>query len=170
MPQNSTKEFKTTPIVLAILSALTITAVIFLSATKRGGLRRVGIILVTIGVFMLLFAWGWNKVITSKVVPDIKLDNKVLQSKVQNLVGNVADSITKNYYIFGGAYAGLGALAIGGTMFIGKPGSSKKSKSDTPKEDKTPTKPAPAASAVTPAPAYKMPAKRPPAKKKILVQ
>jgi hypothetical protein len=121
--KNAPKQYqrvKKTPYILAGLTILAIVAIIFLSATRRLGIRRVGIILITTGVFMLVLAWAINKVAVHSVIPKMQLDNKVLQADVQKLATTLVHSINHNYVIFGLIYAFLGVLAIGGATWIGK--------------------------------------------------
>ncbi len=109
---------KKSPIVLAILSLLAIAGIVFLSASRRKGLRRVGIILVIIGVILLAFAWGLNYGVNQKALPRLNLDNKVLQDKVTTLTKDLTQNLDKTYYVLGGIYAALGILAIGVPMFV----------------------------------------------------
>jgi hypothetical protein len=113
---------KKTPIILSVLTILTIVAIIFVSSTRRKGLRNVGIILAVVGAFMLLFAFSLNRVAVHNVIPKINLDNAVLQSNVRILATEVVQNIDQNYWIFGTIYFALGALAILTTMMLGKGG------------------------------------------------
>jgi multisubunit Na+/H+ antiporter MnhG subunit len=114
------KRIKATPVILIILSILAILGVIFLSATKRKGLRHAGIVLATVGIFMVVFAWGLNRVVAHNLVPNINLDNKVLQNNVRKLAADTAHGIERNYWQFGTVYTALGVLAIGGAQFINR--------------------------------------------------
>jgi hypothetical protein len=114
------RRIKATPVILIILSILSTLGVIFLSATKRKGLKHVGIILVTIGVFMMVFAWVLNLAATHTLVPNIKLDNKVLQTNVKKMATDTFQHVDKNYWEFGAGYTALGVLVIGGLLFIGR--------------------------------------------------
>jgi hypothetical protein len=114
------QKVKKTPIILGILSLLAAVGIVFLSSSRAKGLRRVGITLVSIGVLLLFFAWALNYGVNQKALPKLNLDNKVLQEKVRTLVSDVTQSIDKTYWMVGGVYAGLGALAIAGSMFIHK--------------------------------------------------
>jgi hypothetical protein len=113
---------KAAPFILISLTLLAILAIIFLSVTRQKGLRHVGKTLVVTGVIMMVFAWGLNQVVTRNLVPGIKFDNKVLQTNVRKLASDIAGSVDKNYWLFGGVYAVSGALAIAGAMFINKAG------------------------------------------------
>lgn len=117
---------KATPVILGILSLLIAGTIIFLSSSRGKGLRRVGIVLLVIGVFLLIFAWGLNYGVNQKALPELDMDNKVLQEKVRTLVSDVTSSIDKTYWIVGGIYAGLGVLAIAGSMFISRRGGQEK--------------------------------------------
>jgi hypothetical protein len=61
---------------------------------------------------MLIFSWGLNRAVSTKVVPKITLDNAVLQQDIRNLVTDIAQQIDKNYWFFGGLYTVLGAGGI----------------------------------------------------------
>lgn len=122
------QEIKKTPIVLGILALLTTLGIVFLSSSRAAGLRRAGIVFLIIGSLLLVFAWGLNWGINQKALPKMNLDNKVLQEKVKNLISDVVASVDKTFYIFGGAYAGLGLAAIGSSMFLGRRNGSKSNK------------------------------------------
>ncbi len=109
---------KKSPIVLGILSLLAVFGVIFLSSSRRAGVRRAGITLLVVGVSLLVFAWVLNWGVNQKALPKLNLDNKVLQEKVRVLAKDLTQSLDKTYYVIGGTYAALGTLAIAGTMFI----------------------------------------------------
>lgn len=112
------QQVKKTPIYLAILSLLITLGIVFLSASRRAGLRRVGIILVIAGTFLLIFAWVLNWGINQKALPQLKLENKVLQEKMKTLASDITANVDRTFWTFGGAYAALGALAIAVPMFI----------------------------------------------------
>jgi hypothetical protein len=109
---------KKTPFILVALTLLAIAGIIFLNSSRRKGLKHVGIVLLTTGIFMLFFAWGLNRVVTHNVIPKIKLDNKVLQTSVHKLANELTHGVDQNYWIFGGVYTALGILAVGGATFI----------------------------------------------------
>jgi hypothetical protein len=112
--------FKKAPFVLAILTLLAAIAIIFLSQTKRRGVRRVGITLTIIGGLLFFFAWAFSKGVEKQVIPMIKLDNSVLQLSVRRLASDAVHQIAHNYLIFGGVYLALGVLAIIVSMLIGR--------------------------------------------------
>lgn len=134
------QKVKKTPFILGLLSLLTIAAIILLSSSRARGLRRVGIILLAIGGFLLIFAWALNYGVNQKALPKLNMDNKVLQEKVRTLVGNLTSSINKTYYAFGGVYAGLGVLAITLPMFIHR-GRNKQVQPEHPAETSGPVRP-----------------------------
>lgn len=109
---------KKAPIILGVLAVLAIVVIIFLSESRRKGLRRVGITLIMAGAFMLLFAWGLNRIVNHNVIPNIKMDNGLLQTNLQILVKDITLKIDQNYWIFGGTYAVLGILAIAGAILM----------------------------------------------------
>ena len=128
------QRLKKTPIILSVLALLTAVAIVFLNTSRRKGLRHVGVILLVIGLFMLLFAWGLGEAIT-KEVPKIKLNDAVLQTDVQKVVTDVARQINHNYWIFGGLYSVLGILALGAAMLW--PGKGQGGKDDLEGEGKS---------------------------------
>lgn len=120
---------KKTPLILSVLTILTGAGIVFLSSTWLVGLRHIGINLVIIGLIMLIFSWGLNRAVSTKVVPKITIDNVVLQQDIRNLVTDLAQQIDKNYWFFGGLYSVLGVSGIAAGQFIrrgkgpGTPGS-----------------------------------------------
>ena len=112
------QQAKNTPLYLAILGLLIALGIIFLSTDRAHGLRRVGIILLVVGVLLLASAWALNWGVNQKALPSLKLNNQVLQDNLKALAKDITDSLGKTYYIIGGVYAGLGALAIAVPMFI----------------------------------------------------
>jgi hypothetical protein len=103
---------KKTPLILSVLTILIGAGIVFLSSSWQKGLRHTGINLVIIGLIMLIFSWGLNRAVSTKVVPKISLDNAVLQQDIRNLVTDIARQIDKNYWFFGGLYTVLGAGGI----------------------------------------------------------
>ena len=114
------QKVKKAPMVLAILALLTALGIVFLSPSLTRGLRRAGTVFLVVGFVLLAFAWALNYGVNQKLLPNLKLDNKVLQEKVRTLVSDITKSIDKTYWTFGASYAVLGALAIIGPMFIHK--------------------------------------------------
>lgn len=136
---------KKSPAILALLALLTGVIVVFLSATKKKGVRKIGGIAFGMGIFMLLFAWGLNQVVAKKL-PQLKFDNTVIQEKLQIVIKDIAQEVGKTYYIVGAVYAAAGAVAITGAVFLlkgGKPESKDHGPAETakpPASDKpTPT-------------------------------
>ncbi len=119
---DSYQKAKKTPAALMALTALLAVAIIFISTSRRKGIRRVGITMLSVGIFMLVFAWGVNKAINQKLIPSIKFDNVVLQDKVKTLVKDATKEIDKTYWQFGIGYTVIGAGAIAGAMFIKRGG------------------------------------------------
>ena len=111
--------FKASPFYLAALAIVTGLGVILLSASRRKGLRRAGITILTIGILILAFAWLINYG-ADKGTKELKLENAVLQQNINTLIEDASQVISQNYYLVGGVYGGLGALAILGTIFIGR--------------------------------------------------
>lgn len=135
VPQNY-RRAKATPIILSLLTLLLIAAIISLSSSRQRGLRRVGITLLAVGIFMLAFSWGLNYAINRKALPNIKLDNAVLSSDVKLLVTDISQAIDKNYWIFGGAYAAAGVLAIATPIVMNRrTGKKQSSAASTPQNE-----------------------------------
>lgn len=107
---------KMAPLILAILSLLAIAGIVFLSSSRRAGLRRAGISLLTVGVALLVFAWVLNYAVNQKILP--KLEDKPLHQNVKTLATDITGKLDKIYYTLGGVYAGLGIAAIAVPMFI----------------------------------------------------
>jgi len=108
---------KQSPWVLGIITLLLVASIILLSDSKRKGLRRVGVILLIVGILLLLFAWGLNRAVSEQVAPKIDLNNKVLTDKLRTLTIEATKEIDKTYWIFGAAYTALGVITIAFTRF-----------------------------------------------------
>jgi uncharacterized protein YjeT (DUF2065 family) len=113
---------KKTPIILSLLTILSGIGIVFLSKTWQKGLRHVGISLLVIGLLMLVFSWAFNRTMSTKVVPKIKVDNAILQKDIRSLVTDLTQQIDKNYWYFGGLYTVLGVVSIGGAEFYSRRG------------------------------------------------
>ena len=112
---NAPKQYqnaKKTPIILTILTILTCVGVVLLSRTWQIGLRHIGISLLVVGLVMLIFSWGLNRAVSTKVVPKIKVDNAIFQQDIRSLVTDITQQIDKNYWFFGGLYTAVGAGSI----------------------------------------------------------
>ena len=103
---------KKTPLILSVVTILCAIGIVFTNATWQRGLRHVGISLVIVSIFMLIFAWTLNREVSSQLVPRIKLDNAGLQTDIRNLVNDLTRQIDKNYWFFGGLYAVIGGGSI----------------------------------------------------------
>jgi hypothetical protein len=126
---------KSTPAILGLLTLLLALAVVFLSPNLVKGLRRAGIILVGVGIFMLIFASGVTYGVNNQALPKLHLNNLVLEAKVRILLKDAVGQIETNYWEFGGAYLVLGALAIGASIYMNEHGA--KEKDDLEGEGKT---------------------------------
>lgn len=109
-----------TPYILALLAILVGTAIVFLSTSRRRGLRRIGIILAGVGIFMLIFAWALNYGVNQKALPKVKFNNAVMQADLKTLISDVVKAVDKNYWLFGTIYVILGVATIGGPVLIDK--------------------------------------------------
>ncbi|MDB5161189.1 MAG: hypothetical protein JWO96_569 [Candidatus Saccharibacteria bacterium] len=123
---------KKTPILLIALTILCAAAIIFLSTSRARGLRRVGITLVVVGLFMLAFSWGLNRANTNFIQPKISLSNPVMQADMRKLVTDIVQRIDKNYWTFGGVYAALGLAALAGPVILQKRGRLPHKETDSP--------------------------------------
>ncbi len=112
------RAFKKTPSILTALTILAGLGVIFLSSSWTKGLRHIGIDLLIVGVIMLAGAWALNSAAAKGIAPKIKVGNAGLQQDVRNLATALIQQIDKNYWFFGGLYAGIGALAIAGGEYF----------------------------------------------------
>ncbi|MBI2589021.1 hypothetical protein HYW35_02355 [Candidatus Saccharibacteria bacterium] len=164
---NYYQQVKKTPLYLALLSLLTALGIIFLSASRTRGLRRLGVTLTTIGVFLLISAYTLNWGVNKKLLPQLKIENKAMQETITTLAADIIANINKTYYIFGGTYAALGVLAIAGPMVLGK-GKSQRSEPTSDKEQPVETP----AAVTKPETIPRAPAPKPKKKptKKIIIQ
>jgi hypothetical protein len=111
---------KTAPWVLAGLTLLTAAGVILLSSNWQKGLRRVGIVFVSAGIAMIVFAWLLNRLLVTKVMPAVHFKNAVLQGDVRKLISSLGHSVTNNYRLFGVIYTCIGLAAVGGAIYLVK--------------------------------------------------
>jgi hypothetical protein len=130
---------KKTPFVLGALVVLVGLAVIFLGASRAAGLRHVGTSLIIVGVFLLVFAWGINRLVSGTVAPRFKVNNVVLQNSVRTLMVDVEQAIDKSYWWFGGGYLVLGAAAIGGSIYLKRGGPKHQTIADASESAELPT-------------------------------
>lgn len=137
---------KKVPIILGLLTVLVGAAIVFLYADRLRGLRHLGITLLVVGVFMLIFAWALNFGV-NKGTTHLNLNNAAFEKDIKMLITDLIQSIDKNYWFFGGLYAVLGAAAIGAPIYLRR------------------SQPVAATPAETPEPAKKTP-KTPPVSKK----
>jgi hypothetical protein len=113
---------KKTLMVLLIATVLLALAILFLSSSRAAGLRHIGIPLVVVGILLLVFAWGFNHVVSQTLAPKLKFNNVVLQNSMRTLMVDVEQAVDKSYWLFGGGYVVLGAVAIGGSMYLKRGG------------------------------------------------
>src|SRR3569833_61142 len=122
--QNVPKNYqraKKTPYILGLLSVLVAAAIVFLSAGRRRGVRRVAITLLVIGVLMMVFSWVLNKLIVGHAIPKIQIQgNPLLQTDIRNLATDLAQLIDKNYWFFGSIYSVIGAASLGWLWYSGR--------------------------------------------------
>jgi hypothetical protein len=106
---------KRTPLILAMLAILVLAGIVFLSPTWQQGLRRAGIVLLVIGLLMIVFAFGLshahiqNKIATAKLNG---VNSEQLLKNVRNVVRDITDLVSNNYWFFGGLYTSLGVGSI----------------------------------------------------------
>jgi len=106
---------KKTPIILLLLALLLGAGIVLLNTSRLKGLRHVGITLLLVGLFMLMFSCGLNRAVSSQIVPKIgNLNgvNSAIKDKLKIVVTDMSQRIDKNYWAFGGIYAALGAVAL----------------------------------------------------------
>ncbi|OGL38172.1 hypothetical protein A3B63_01535 [Candidatus Saccharibacteria bacterium RIFCSPLOWO2_01_FULL_49_22] len=121
------QKIKVLPVVLGILALMLALAIVLLSSSKRKGLQRVGIMLVVVGIIMLVIAYDLTRLV-GEGLEKLDLTNRVLEDSLRTLVIDLASEVGKYYWIFGGAYTALGALAIIWTTY-------KKPKGGQPDDD-----------------------------------
>ncbi len=113
---------KVSPYAIGLLALLLGVVIVFLSSTRRKGLRRVGISILIVGILTLAVSYSAIWAVNDKAIPNIKLNNAVLQDKVRILAKDVNRKITTNYLQVGTVYILVGVGLIAGTLLI-KPGS-----------------------------------------------
>jgi len=123
---------KKTPWILGILTILAGVGIVFLSETWHRGLRHIGINLLVVGIVMLLFSWALSHIVNTNIAPRISVDNRILQQDLRSLVVDIGHQINKNYWIFGGLYAVLGAGTLAGTSLFYRRINRAKSPTTTP--------------------------------------
>ncbi len=116
---NNYQAIKKSPIALILLSCVMLAGMIFMSGSRLGGIKRGGIILVTVGLFILILSRGIDQIAAHKV-DNIKVDNPVLQSKLRVLAADILHKVDKNYWIAGTSYTILGIAAISGSVLAGR--------------------------------------------------
>lgn len=119
LPENF-QRIQKLPIILSVLAAVAISTIIFLSASRQMGLKRVGITLLIVGASLLLFAWITNRLVNSVVAPKVEVKNVALQPKLRTLVEDLSGNISKDFMVAGGAYAALGTAAVSGAIYLGR--------------------------------------------------
>lgn len=117
VPENY-QRLKKAPFVVGLLALLVAAGIVFLSATRRRGLRRIGIILAAVGIFMMVFAWGLNKLFTTQALPRINFESAVVEQEVKSVATDLEQAVSSNYWTFGIIYAVLGAGLFAGTRFL----------------------------------------------------
>ncbi len=108
--------------VLPVIAVVTALGVIFFSKSRRIGVRRVGVTLVTTGlyatVFALLVLWLLHHYADN-------VSNQItamasLQGKIVNVINVLASDLRRNWLIFGISYVMVGGLAWLLTHLIGR--------------------------------------------------
>ena len=110
------QRLKLAPIVLGVLTLLLALAVILLSASKRKGLQRVGIVLVVVGIILLAAAYDLTRLV-GEGLERLTLESQVLEDSLRTLALELTKEVGKIYWIFGGVYTGLGVVAITWTIY-----------------------------------------------------
>ncbi|MBX4190913.1 hypothetical protein KW794_02385 [Candidatus Saccharibacteria bacterium] len=106
---------KKTPIILAVLAILILAGIVFLSPTRSKGLRRVGIVLLVIGVLMMVFSyWLRQADIQNRIMLDSKngINNEQIVKSLRSVVKDLASLVGNNYWFFGGLYTVLGVSSL----------------------------------------------------------
>jgi|GEM_PF-1224030 len=101
--------------ILPVLAVITALGVFFLSRSKRAGIRRVGVTLVTTGIYATIFAllalWLMNHYAGKLSEQATALAS--LQGKLIGVIRILADDLRHNWLIFGIAY-----LVVGGVIWL----------------------------------------------------
>jgi len=84
------------------------------------------------------------------------MDNKLLENNVHKLATDVAQSVDKNYWIFGGIYLALGAIAFLAAYFLGRGSKPAKLQSVPAAKQNAPPAPKPQTKQQTPKPPRKI--------------
>lgn len=108
---------KSAPILLGVLSLVFALMVIFLSSNILAGFKKVGFSLISVGILMLVLGLTINWAAKHTDL-EIKLNNKVLASKLQLLAENIGKKIGDNYWQFGAGYTALGITAVAGSVYF----------------------------------------------------
>ncbi len=117
---------KKAPLILGLITVLLAAAIVFLSSSRAKGIRHISFTLIWVGALMLAFAWALNWLVSSKLSQHININNNlVLQEKVQILAKDITKIIDKNYWVFGGVYAGLGLIGLGSPFIMSRLGGRK---------------------------------------------
>jgi hypothetical protein len=137
---------KKSPWLLMLLSLIVATGLVLLRPTLASGLRHVGLTVLLIGLFMLLFSWGIAKANHKYIQPNVKLSNAAIQSEIKNLIDQAVRRVDKNYWLFGGAYSVIGAGLLVSPRLLNKKrpaGASKSAPPSQPAEKPPQAQPAP---------------------------
>lgn len=104
---------------VAILSAV---GVIFLSATRRKGIRRAGIILLVAGIFLGISYSGFTQLSNwaNKQALDVGGSSTVSEELIRNVLGVISDDITTLLLWYALGFGLVGLIAILLTIFVGK--------------------------------------------------
>ncbi|OGL24805.1 hypothetical protein A2884_02455 [Candidatus Saccharibacteria bacterium RIFCSPHIGHO2_01_FULL_48_12] len=123
------------PYVTAAIALLLGLGVIFLSSSRRTGVRRAGIVLAIAGVLLLITAATSSNWINS-ALNSPSATNTVLEDKLRIIAAELLKETVSIYWVIGGIYTALGALAIGLAIYK-KPKGGKTDGEDLEGEGKT---------------------------------
>lgn len=112
------QQMKSSPLILGLAALLIGAALVFLRPTVASGLRHLGATLLSVGIAMMIFAWVFNYVVNNKITPNIRIENKAMQQNLQKAITDLSQQIDKNYWIFGGVYSALGAVALAAPLYL----------------------------------------------------
>ena len=138
------RDFKTSALVLGLLALLSLAAVVFLSQTRLKGLKHAGFILISSGVILILLGLAINTAIDNKVIPKISFTTKVLQNDVRQLTRDSVTRVDNGLLAFGGGYAVIGVLGVGGSYWAGRRQAAQPPAAAGSAGDKMPRRPEPA--------------------------
>lgn len=101
-----------------LLCLLFAAGIIFLSKTRRKGIRRTGFALINAGIFIAFLGWVLNYAANHASFSM----NDILATQVQKVAVALSQNIKTTCFIIGGVYLGVGIIAVIGSIFYKRHG------------------------------------------------